>query len=194
MSISPNHPSHRDGPRGFTLTELMISAAVGGILLTAVLGANLHIVRSSLRAARYAQLEPQIRRGLTTLGLDLRVASGFVYNGSADITLTVPASSGATAQITYAWTSATAALFCVPGANSTVTTGRIYLINGVPPGAGGASGVVFDRLDSSGAATTSDLLTKQVRIRVTAASGTGSGAAVTRYSSAVFMLRNKPVQ
>ena len=194
MSISPNHRNARRAAGGFTLIVVMISAAVGGILLTAVIAANLHIVRSGLRAARYSQLEPQIRRGLTMLGADLRVASGLIYNGPADITLTIPDSTGATTQVTYAWTSATAALFRVAGANSTATSGRVYLIPNVPTAADGTSGVVFDRLDSNGATTTTDLPTKQIRIRLTAAIGTGSGAAATRYESAAFLLRNKPVQ
>jgi prepilin-type N-terminal cleavage/methylation domain-containing protein len=178
--------------RGFTLSEVLIATAIGGILLTAVLAANLHVARSSLRGARYAELEPQIRRGLETIGTDLRVASGLVLNGPSDITLTVPDSSGATTQVTYAWTSASSSFFRVAGGNSTITTGRIYLIRDLPTANDGTSGVTFERLNNLGAAATTDLATKQIRIRVTAARGLGSGAAATRYESAAFMLRNKP--
>jgi prepilin-type N-terminal cleavage/methylation domain-containing protein len=182
----------RPATRGFTLVEVLIATAVGGILLAAVLGANLHLARSSLRAARYAELEPQIRRGLEAVGTDLRAASGLVLNGPSDLTLTVPDSTGATTQVTYAWTSATKAFFRVAGGNSTVTTGRIYLIRDLPTAADGTSAVIFERLTSAGTAATTDLATKHIRIRLIGSRGLGSGAAATRYESAAFMLRNKP--
>src|SRR5882724_1578296 len=82
MIISPTPPrSRREAGRGFTLGEVLIATAISGLLLAAVLGANLHLARSGLRAARYAELEPQLRRGLETIGTDLRSASGLVLNG-----------------------------------------------------------------------------------------------------------------
>jgi prepilin-type N-terminal cleavage/methylation domain-containing protein len=192
MTISPT-PRRRRASRsdGFTLVEILMATALAAFLLAAVLSANLHIARSGLRAARYAQLEPEVRRGLTALGVDLRGASGFTRNGPADITLTIPNPTGATTQITYAWASDTTSLFRVAGANSTQTTGRIYLIPNLPAAADGTPGIVFDRLDSAGAAAATDAATKQIRVRLTAALGTGTGAAVTRTTSAVFLLRNK---
>ena len=194
MTTSPTPCRRPRGPaRGFTLVEVLISAALGSFVLAAVLAANLHLARSGLRAARYAELEPQVRRGLEALGTDLRSASGLVLNGPSDLTLTVPNSNGSTTQFTYAWTSGTAALIRVQGADSTATTGRIILISGVPPAADGTAGVVFERLDRDGAATNTDPSTKQIRVRLTAARGVGSGAPATRYASAAFMLRNKAV-
>ena len=192
MTISPiPRRKPRADPAGFTLVEVLLATAISALMLAAILSANFHLTRSSVRAVNYAELEPPIRRGIEALASDLRAASGLVWNGPSDLTLTVPDSAGATRQVTYAWTSASAAFFRVAGADSTVTAGRLYLIRGVPVAANGTSGVVFERLDRLGATATTNLLTKQIRLRVTAVRGAGSGAAATRYESAVFLLRNK---
>ena len=193
MNTSPIPRESHGQRRAFTLVEVLIAATLGSAILAAILSAHIHLTRSGVRAARYAELEPQVRRGLEALAVDLRLASGLVLNGPADLTLTVPDSAGTTAQVTYAWTRDTALFFRVAGTDSTVTTGRVALIRGVPAAADGTSGLVFDRLDRNGAAVSTDADTKQIRVTLTASRGEGSSAAVTRYASATFMLRNKSV-
>ncbi len=182
----------RGRPRGFTLVEVLAATVISGFILSALLATDFRLARSGARSMRYAELEEQVREGLETLGADLRGASGFIWNSASDITLTVPDSSGTTAQVTYAWTSATGALFRVPGASSTATAGRVLLITGVPTATDGTPGVVFGRLDASGNATVSDASTKQIRIYFTALRSAGGEAGATRYLSSIFALRNKP--
>ena len=96
--------------------------------------------------------------------------------------------------MTYAWTSATQSLFLVPGALSTVTVGRIFLVKEIPAYAGGAAGVTFARFDRDGVAATTDLTTKRVQVimNVVRSARTTANATDTAVSAA-FLMRNKPV-
>lgn len=177
--------SHRSRP-GFTLVEVMVGALLGGFVLAGVLVTNLQLMRSGLRITQYAEMSTQTRRGLEQLSADLKSASAIVWNSSADITLTIPTSAGSTRQVTYAWTSATQSLFMVVGASSSVTVGRVYLVNGV-------AAVTFSRYDRDGSVATTDLATKRVRVSITASRSAKTAATATDTAiSATFILRNKP--
>jgi prepilin-type N-terminal cleavage/methylation domain-containing protein len=180
--------------RGFTLVELMVVVGLSGLVLTGVLTTNLQLMRSGVRITQYAEMSTQIRRGVEWLGADLRSASAIKWNSASDITLTVPTLGGSTRQVTYAWTSATQSLFQVPGTDSTVTAGRVYLANGIPSFADGTAGVTFARFDRDGNAASTDAATKRIQVvmnvvRTARTAATSTDTAV----SAAFILRNKPV-
>lgn len=179
--------------RGFTLVELMVAATLSGLVLTGILTATLQLMRSGVRITQYAEMSTQIRRGLEQLGHDLRIASDIKWNSASDITLTLPVAGGGTTQVTYAWTSATQSLFLVPGTDSSVTTGRDLLVQGIPAFADGSAGVTFARYDRDGNAATTDLATKRVQVFLNVVRQTGETATATDTAvSASFILRNKP--
>ena len=187
--------THRPGAtRGFTLVELLVAVTLSGFVLAGVLTTNLQLMRSGVRLTQYAEMDSQVRRGYEQLGHDLKIASAITWNGTSDITLTIPNSSGATTQVTYAWTSGTQSLFKVPGASSAVTVGRVYLVQGILPLAGGAPGLTFARFDRNGVAATTDLATKRIQVRMTVSRQSGTAATATANAvSVTFILRNKPV-
>jgi prepilin-type N-terminal cleavage/methylation domain-containing protein len=179
--------------RGFTLVEVMVAALLSGLVLTGVLTASLQLMRSSVRITQYAEMSTQVRRGLEQLGHDLKIASAVTWNNASDITLTLPTTGGSTTQVTYAWTSATQSLFSVPGADSTVTTGRVFLVRGIPALADGSAGLTFARYDRDGNAATTALATKRVQVNLNVVRQTAQTAAATDTAvSAIFILRNKP--
>ncbi len=180
--------------RGFTLIELMAAAVIGALILVGVLTTNLQILRGGVRITQYAEMNSQVRRGLEQFERDVRCASAIKWNGTSDVTFTLPTLAGGTRQVTYAWTSATQSFFLVPGADSTVTTGRIYLLKGIPSLSDGSAGVVFARYDRTGATAANDNATKsiQVTLYLTRSARTAATATDTAVS-ALFVLRNKPV-
>lgn len=193
MCISTTGSFPGDGRRGFTLVELMVAALLGSMVLAGVLTTNLQLMRSGARATQYAEMSTQVRRGLGQLEGDLKSAITIVWNGASDITLTLPAQDGTTSQVTYAWTSATQSFFRVPGANSAVTTGRIYLVRGIPLLADGSAGLTFARYDRDGAVATTDLATKGVQVSLNVVRSESTVARTTDTAvSAIFILRNKP--
>jgi prepilin-type N-terminal cleavage/methylation domain-containing protein len=195
MSISTiRKPPKQTATSGFTLMELMVAALLGGLILTGVLTTNLQLLRSGVRITHYAEMSSQIRRGLEHLEGELKSASGITWNNASDITLTVPLADGTTTQVTYAWTSATQSFFRVPGANSSVTTGRVYLVNGIPALSTGAAGLTFARYDRDGNVATTDAATKSIQVSLNAVRTAQTAASATDTAvSAIFVMRNKPV-
>ena len=195
ISTTTRRPAAGAG-RGFTLVEVMVVILLSGIVLTGVLTTYLQLMRSGTRVTQYAEMNAQVRRGLTQLGQDLQNASAITWNGTSnsDITLTIPTLAGGTRDVTYAWTGATQSLFLVPGTSSSVTTGRIFLVSGIPANADGTAGVTFTRFDRDGLAATTDLLTKRVQVRLNVVRSPRTAAQATDPAvSASFLLRNKPV-
>lgn len=194
MTTSTTIPDLRCGGRGFSLVEVMVAAALSGIVLAGALTTSLQLMRSGVRLTHYAEMSTQIRRGLEQLDMDLRSASDIKWNSASDITLTIPTTGGSPRQVTYAWTAATASLFQVPGADSTVVAGRIYLVKGIPAFADGTAGVVFARFDRDGVVATTDNATKLVQVSLHVVRQARTAATSTDTTvSASFILRNKPV-
>ncbi|MCF7761883.1 MAG: prepilin-type N-terminal cleavage/methylation domain-containing protein, partial [Cephaloticoccus sp.] len=159
-----NHSRSRAPSRGFTLVELLVVVVLSGIVLTGVMTTNLQLMRSGVRITQYAEMSTQIRRGFEQLGTDLRNAQSITWNGPSDITMTVPTLSGTSRAVTYAWTNATQSFFVVPGTDSTVTTGRIILVRGIPAYADGSPGASFSRYDRTGGVATTDLAMKRIQL------------------------------
>jgi type II secretory pathway pseudopilin PulG len=180
--------------RSFSLVELMVAVLLSGIVLASVLTTSVQLMRGGVRLTQYAEMNAQIRRALEHLGVDLQNATAITWNGASDITLTVPALANATRQVTYAWTGATQSLFLVPGPDSSVTAGRIILVNRIPAFAGGAAGVSFARFDRDGNPAVTDLATKRVQVIMNVVRQAQTAATATDTAvSAAFLLRNKPV-
>jgi prepilin-type N-terminal cleavage/methylation domain-containing protein len=179
--------------RGFTLVELMVAATLGALVLTGVLATNLELLRSGVRVTQYAEMSAQVRRGLQQLEMDLRSASAITWNSASDITLTLPTSDGSTRQVTYAWTSATQSFFMVPGASSAATTGRLYLVKGIPALSDGSAGVTFSRYNRDGGTASTDTATKCVQVSLNVLRTSAQTRRTTETAvSARFILRNKP--
>jgi Tfp pilus assembly protein PilW len=192
MISSPRDPRFKARRRAaFTLIEVIVAATVSLIVIAGVLSANLQVIRGGVRIGQYVEMETQIRRALDFLGRDLRAASAIKWNNASDITLTIPAANGTTAQVTYAWTAASESFFRVAGASSATVVGRLELIRGIPAGAGGAAGVTFARYDRDGVAATTDAATKSIQITLTARRSATTAVDTTEAVSATFALRSK---
>ena len=186
--------SRRHAVGGFTLVEVLVAATVGGLVLWGVIATNLHLTRTGMRITHYSEMDAQVRRALEQLGHDAKIASDFKWNGTSDVTLTIPTAAGSTTQFTYAWSAATESFFVVPGASSAITSGRIHLVRGIPTLASGSPGLAFARFDRNGVAATTDLATKRIQVTMTLRRTVG-GANLTQDSvAASFTLRNKAVE
>jgi prepilin-type N-terminal cleavage/methylation domain-containing protein len=180
------------GARGFTLVEVMVAATLSVFVLAGVLTANLQIIRSGVRMSQYVEMDSQVRRALDFLGRDLKAASNLTWNGESDLTLTIPASGGTTAQVTYAWTAASGTFYRVAGASSSATVGRLELVRGIAALPDGSAGLTFARYDHAGAAANSDAATKSVQITMTVTRRARTVAATSQNAvSATFTLRSK---
>jgi prepilin-type N-terminal cleavage/methylation domain-containing protein len=178
---------------GFTLVEFMMAALLSGIIMTGVLTTNLQLVRSGVRVTQYAEMSSQVRRSLEQFEGDVKNASAITWNGASDITLTRPNQSGTTSQVTYAWTAATESFFMVPGALSSVTAGRVYLVSGIPLRSDGSAGLIFARYDRDGVAAITDATTKKLQVSLNVVRTARTAATSTDTTvSAIFVLRNKP--
>ena len=191
MRTSHAPRSQRAG--GFSLVELMVAAGISGFILAGVLATNLHLAKSGARLANYNEMGGQARRALEQFGNEARLASDLVLNGTGDITLSIPDVNGVVSQVTYAWTVDTLTFFRVSGASSTATTGRRVLVRGIPAPSGGGTGVLFERLDRTGAACITDAATKFLRVSFTLSRATAVTASSSQTATAMFVLRNKAV-
>jgi prepilin-type N-terminal cleavage/methylation domain-containing protein len=185
-------PGRQPGAGGFTLVELMIAMSLAGLVLAAVLGTYLQLIRSGLQLSRHAEMESQARIALETLGNDLRNSKSLIWHSDTDITLTVVASDGSTSEVTYAWTPGSQSLFSVPGGSSASNTGRRYLATKVPQSFNGNAGLRFRRFDRDNAPAASDQLTKRIQVDITLVRDTPTVLPVVSHTlSAGFILRNK---
>lgn len=88
ITLSPI-PDTRRSRRGFTLVEVMIGAALGAFLLTAVLSTFLFLGRSGANLQNYSDMESQARKALELFAEDTRQASAITWISGNQIRLTV---------------------------------------------------------------------------------------------------------
>lgn len=177
---------------GFTLVEVLFAATLGVFVLAGVLAANLQVIRGGVRVSQYVEMESQVRRGLDMLSRDLRTASDLKWNGTSDITLTIPVSGGGTAQVTYAWTAASGSFFRVAGANSANVTGRLELVRGISAQPDGSAGLTFARFDRDGGVATTDAATKCIQVTLTVSRSTRTVATTSQNAvTALYTMRSK---
>jgi prepilin-type N-terminal cleavage/methylation domain-containing protein len=187
------HPARR---RGFTLTEVLVSAALSSLIMAGVLSAFLFIGRTGFSASSYSEMESQLRRALDTFAHDARMAGGITWNHAQSITLSVP-TAGGLQHVTYAYdhgaTGPTAGCFYRVLGGPDSTAPRRVLAREVAPD----FNFTRYKLEQDGVtdnAALNDLETKlvqvnlrSVRTAVTAATTSQTGR------SARFVLRNKRV-
>jgi Tfp pilus assembly protein PilW len=203
MTSSPSK-RHQAGRRrfgAFTLVEVLIASSLSAFILAGVFSAYLMLVRSGVRMSDYSIMESEVRRGFERMGVDARMANGFVstFSGGAitSFTLTIPSQDLSTqSQVTYGFDTTDPTnqkFFVVPGSDPTSTTGRINLVNKV-------TGLTFNRYDTTDtlipASTTSDAGIKhiQVSINVSRAGVSSADSSITAATqvirSSAFTIRN----
>ncbi len=199
MTIStPRTKSRRQpGCDGFTLAEVMITASLSAFVLAGVLSAFLMVGRTSYNATSYSELSHETGNALDVFAQDTRQASDVHWNSAQSITLTLPTSTNATTQVTYACdsTSGSSTFGCfyrLPGDASSTATRRV-LVHNV------SSGFTFQRykLEQAGVSNNtaaSDLETKQISLTFRS-SRTGATTVAANHTavSASYILRNKKV-
>lgn len=182
--------------RGFTLTEVLVSAALSSLIMAGVLSAFLFIGRTGFSASGYSEMEGQLRRALDTFAHDARMAGGITWNHAQSITLAVP-TAGGTQSVTYAYdsgaTGPTASCFYrVVGGPDSTTPRRVLARNIAPDFSFARYKLEQDGVTDN--AALNDLETKlvQVNLRSTRTAVTAAAASQTG-RSARFVLRNKRV-
>lgn len=176
-------PIRRPGRRGFTLVEVMISAALSSFILAGVLSTFLFLGRSGANLRNYSDMETQARRGLEIFAEDVRQASAITWDTETQCTLTVN-----TASVVYNYDSGTASF----QRNGT------SIITGITAGtfafsAFNVTGTEMD-LDTAAKRTIASSSTKQLQITLEATrTNTTVVDATNTVLSARFILRNKIV-
>jgi len=184
-------------PGGFTLAEVMISAALSTLILAGVMSAFLFIGRTGFSAGSYSEMEAQVRRALDQFANDARVARDIRWHDAQRITLYLPTAGTGSRPVTYAYEPAAGATaggdFYRVAGEADAPLPRQVLVHGVTPD------FTFQRfkLEPNGVATNAaanDLETKLIQVTLRAAR---QGVTVTTASqtahSARYVLRNKQV-
>lgn len=183
-TLSPDH----NASSGFTLVEVMISAALGSVILAAVISMFLFIGRSGANLTNYAEMEKQARNGLEYFAQDSRQASDMDWNSATSITLTVNGSA-----VVYAFDSASGD-FTRRASGSTIT-----LIEGINTFSLDGYMITGAKVDTSDLTTvakrnTASGVTKQIQIYLKSARTSNTvNTATNTVLSARYILRNKQV-
>ncbi|HEX2852095.1 MAG TPA: prepilin-type N-terminal cleavage/methylation domain-containing protein [Opitutaceae bacterium] len=197
-----NFPADRRRPTlrargGLTLVEAMISVALSGMVLAAVLSAFLMIGRTSFNSTSYSQIEAETRRALETFGQDARVARDIRWHDNQTVTLTLPAAAaGTTTPVSYAYDgvagSPTYQCFYRVASDDPAANPRTVLVRDVTE-------LAFNRfkLEQPGVVANTaanDLETKQLQLTLRSVRrGATTVAASQAALSASYILRNKRV-
>ncbi len=195
MTIS----TRRTEPRraGFTLVEMMVSAAISAFVLAGVLSAFLMVGRSGYLATSYSELQDQTRRALDIFGEDARKAGDIRWHDAQCITLYLVTATSALSPVTYAYdtdrANPTYGTFYRVLGERTSTAPRRVLVRGIAPD------FAFERfkLEQTGRTDNTartDLETKQIQVNFRATRTGATTVAVNQASlSARYILRNKRV-
>jgi Tfp pilus assembly protein PilW len=181
--------------RGFTLSEMMIGATLGSMVLVAILSSFLFMGRTGANAYNYVGMEQEARRGLERFSEDVRMASGVTWTSNTRVTLRIPQASGSgTDSVIYYYQAITD--------QSNVAYPGSFMRDGPDPVTGISVSTTliknvqtfeFDRwmLGATGQAT-NDLGTKQLQIRLTVSKTSKTVVAATNLViSARYIMRNK---
>lgn len=177
---------------GFTLVEIMVSTALSVGVMAAILTVAIFITRSSYRAASYAEMDTESRKGLEYFARDTRMAKEIVWHSATSITLTIPVNStGGTQGYRYTY-NATRGTFSrqlvapVTGTEDVLISGiTTFEFKGFQ-----IDGAELSLSDLSAAANR----TKQIQLSLKAVRSRAVTAdSSTKVLSARFILRNKRV-
>ncbi len=184
-SLAPDAPARVRSRRGFTLVELLISAGLGGFILTAVLTTFLFLGRSGANIQNYTDMESQARRGLEQFAQDVRQASSITWTSSSSVTLVVDSTN-----VTWAHASGTLTRQSGTAAARTMLTG----ITSFTFKAYSISGTEITDFSTAAALTNAGKTTKQLQISLEASrTSTTVARATNLVLSARYILRNKRV-
>lgn len=188
--ITRANAKSKSGSRGFTLSEVMIAATLGTMVMAGVMSTFLMLGRSGANISNYSMMETQSRRALEEFSQDLRMASNVTWNSNTSITLTVPNNYTTTSfQVTYAYDSSTSgataqSFYRMPG-DASATNPKTVLIRNVVA----MSYARFNRLNGT---ATSNQTTKRIQLSMTARTTTRTVANASNIIlSASYILRNK---
>ncbi|MEX2044898.1 MAG: prepilin-type N-terminal cleavage/methylation domain-containing protein [Opitutus sp.] len=183
-SPSSRRPRLRLG--GFTLVEVMVSAALSSFVLAGVLSTFLFLGRSGANMNNYNDMEAQARKALEFFAEDTRQASAVVWTSATSLTLVVNA-----VNITYAYDSGSAIFTRATGGTTTNLLTGITTFSFLAYTITGASITDFS---TATARTTANSTTKQVQVSLSAARSSSTVTSATNIVlSARYVLRNKRV-
>lgn len=174
--------------RGFTLVEVMISAAIGSAILAAVLTTFLFLGRSGANLRNYSDMESQARKALEVFAEDVRQASAITWDSSNSCRLNVN-----TVLVTYTYNTGSGTFTRTVG-----TAAATSLITGITSGSFSfkAYNVAGTEMPLATAAnlTAASSSTKQLQISLEASrASTTVTNATNLVLSARYILRNKIV-
>jgi hypothetical protein len=188
---------HAHRGSGFTLIEVLVSAALCTFIIAGVLGAFLWLGRGGFAASSYSELEAETRRALEIFGEEARKTAEVRWHSSQSITLWVATATNITTPVTYAYDSdpgsPTHQCFYRLEGEATSPGPRRILVRNVAPN------LEFRRfkLERPGIednAATNDLETKQIEVAFRASRTAVTAIASTQSAlSARYVLRNKRV-
>jgi Tfp pilus assembly protein PilW len=198
-------PAHRTG--GFTLVEVMVSAALGSFLLLALLTTFNMIGRSGTTLYNYVDMEDSARKGLEKFSEDVRMASGCTWTSSSKVTLTVPhvAADTYANTIVYLWDTTSGSStyhYFLRQETDTSSLGVVSLTTTTTTLIKNVSSFQFNRWTAGGATgvqATADSNTDQLQIHLTISeqqniygvASTAVANATNLVVSARYILRNK---
>lgn len=180
--------------RGFTLVEVMISAAIGAGILAAVLSTFLFMGRSGANVQNYNDMETQARNALEFFAEDTRQARSLTW-GATDANSVALVVDLNTITYTYSPTDRTFTRVVVV-TSSSAEISRRTLVTGITSFAFSAYKINTDvaPLTTNADRTTANGTTKQIQISLEAARANRTVVAATNtVLSARFILRNKRV-
>lgn len=190
MTTSTPSPAKRPVcRRGFTLVEVLISAALMGFLLMGILTTFLFLGRSSANIVNYAEMEGEARKGLETFAVDTRQASELTWVTANTIDLVV---GGVT--VRYGYDTSTKSFYkTANGVTTKLITNvsafefRGFQVNSTTP-------VDVSDLTTVAKRALASNVTKQIQISMKAERKTMTAIGVTNsVFSARYILRNKKV-
>lgn len=192
-----NSERNRGQTAGFTLVELIIAATLGTMVLAGVLSCFLLLVRSGVRVSNYSTMETQTRRAFEQLGIDARMANGFLSDRTSgtisSFTLSIPDINLMSYRtVTYGYEndptdSTKKQFFYVPGSSASATAGKIVLISKI-------SAVAFARYtkdDIPIGVSSDDTTVKHIQVQVSIKrTGVGVADSTQVIRSSAFTIRN----
>ena len=172
--------------KAFTLSEVLISLVLGGMIMTAAMSTFIFFAKSVVRAGNYIQMEQQTTFGLEKFGRDLRSAKSITSYGTpvTSISLTIPEEAGANSyNVTYSYDSVRKTFN-----RSERGAASIVLISDI-----GANTFTFNRYDLLQNITQTDYSTNQIQLSFTISPTTNGLVAQTTKNviSSRFVLRNR---
>lgn len=185
MTIIMDRAARKRGPRGaraFTLVEMMVSTALGGLVLVGVLSAFLFFCRTGVRLGYYSDMEAQSRVLFQRFGQDARQASAVSWGSANSLTLTVDGTA-----VTYSYDSANKRFLRTSGGKASVLARGVRDFRFSAYGLNGAELALATSPGSVGSST------KMVQVDLDLSRNTASMAnATAQLVSARYVLRNKP--